>query len=248
MTTTYKNYDFFPKMKAAAAAKYGADGFLIRNDDGMAVVFYPPTLTKKIDPILIEEGWFDEPQHHRDGDRYVGGGEVWEAVPNPGWPLKVEFSGREYALANIAKGGGSFVALYRPDDPTAGGICARLTDSGLDVWNPRALAAELAARPFPAVLGRNYLDCRTFPDALADKGITAKVTELGRYKGTLYRVEYEVTGQPHLAYEHIEAGADSFCSGSVVLAEPVIPDERDLDWLYRLVLGREQRQVKEDDE
>lgn len=236
-TTTFKNYDFFPKLKTAAAEKYGADGFLIRNDDGLNEIFYPPTMTmEKPDPLLVEEGWLQEREHREEEDRFVGWGEVWEAVPNPGWPLRIDFQGREYALKNIAKGGSSLVALYRPDDPTAGGVYARLTDTGLDIWNP----TELAARPFPAILGRNFLLDKTFTEALTEKGITVRDTELGWWKGaSIARLEYVRDGLPRVAYEIVQADMDGFGSTSVVLSEPVVPDEHDLDWLYRFILGKE---------
>ena len=222
--TIYKNYEFFPVMKAAAAEKYGDDNYLLemRDDDGTGAI-YPPTHTR-VSPAEQNPEFFRVETWTRQDDGFRCGHHIWRAIPNPGWPLTIDFEGRAYALTEVI---GEKDAWYGEVEGRFD-IRARQTASGLDVWNP----VVLAARPFPAILGRNFLEERTLADALAKEGVSAKVTELG---DNISRVEYTWQGQPRVAYETVGAGADSWMSKSVVLAEPVVQDERELDWVRRLV-------------
>lgn len=229
--TTFKNYEFFPVLKAAAEARFGGGNYLLemRDDDGTGAI-YPPTHTRT-SPADVEPGWWRDELWWRQQDDccFRCGHLVWRAIANPGWPLTIDFEGRAYALTEVI---GERDAWYGEVEGRFD-IRARLTDDGLDVWDPDVLAA----RPFPAILGRNFLEERTLADALAKEGIAAKMTQLGY---DLSRLEYDLPDGTHrVAYESVAGGIDSWMSMSVVLAEPVVQDERNLDWVRRLVSDAE---------
>lgn len=248
--TEYRNYKFLDVLKKAA--KCG--DFLIhhRRADTVGDVdeYYPADYAGKgyvLDPQLIEEGWFEEPCHVRRGDRFFFSyaGEAcedardwWEVVPASDlkFPLTLARKGHHYTLDYVTVGGER--AVYRQVDGYGPSIYAKLENGTLETWNPRALARCLATRPLPPVVGRNILSDKTLAEALKERGIPVKATEIGCLYGTFWRLEYKIAGKDRVAYEHVESGVDSYCSASVVLEEPVVQDERSYAWLHHLITGR----------
>ncbi|MBQ4492871.1 MAG: hypothetical protein II967_06265 [Deltaproteobacteria bacterium] len=222
----YQDYVFFDTMKAEATGKFGENNYLLQHTfDGISEL-YPP------DYVPAEIIGCPTPQWIKDGDKYTSTNssdvDVWQAVANPGWPLTVQYNCREYHLARIKDDG---IAQYTDGRNI---LYGRLLADGLDVWN-----SALATRPFPAILGRNYMEGKSLVDALAEKGIAAKETILGKPRDTLSRIEYEIDGKPHVAYEIMGSGVGAWNYVSVVLADPVVQDERDLNWVYRMVTEEE---------